>query len=239
MGLFDFTKKGKKTSQKAPKQKEEQFEIGPAGLMFNAKIQILASPKEYAKKIADEYVEAIKLSKDQKNNTNYHVLNVTISKPEKMKDEEKTNAQEKGVDLYKVFIETDIGVKDKSKIFDFCFDFMPFSIEVVDPMTIGFNASDLTEYVTNILATLHKIDGDLKKTIATNTLLNKQNQNLVKNMVRMLRNNVLLSLREKSKTIKELVQNIGIEEEQLQAFLDNMVSDKEIELKKGKYQVKK
>ena len=58
---------------------------------------------------------------------------------------------------------------------------------------------------------------------------------LSKNMVRMLRNNILLSLKEKAKDMKELSKNVGIPEDQLKPFVDKMIVDKEIKLEKNKY----
>jgi len=59
MGLFDFGKKEKKKEVSKEKPKENSFESGSEGLIFNAKFQVLTKSKEYAKQISDSYVENI------------------------------------------------------------------------------------------------------------------------------------------------------------------------------------
>lgn len=234
MGIFDFVKKEKKKeSSSKPKLKKEAFEVGANGLIFNAQIQILGSPKEYAKKVANDYLESIEKASDEKLGKKYHVIRKEVSSPKKYKPgENEQDLKHPSIELYSVFVDLDIGVKDKTRMFDFCFDFMPFSIEVIEPMRVGFDASDLTEYATNILATLHKIDEALKRS-------NAEKANLSRSMVRMLRNNIILSLKEKKRDLKEISKSVGIDQDQLKQFVDSMLADKEIKLEKGKYSVKK
>jgi len=239
VGFFDLLKgEKKKVKSAAKKQSVEAFELGQTGVLFNSQIQIVASPKAYAQKVAREYVEAIKVSKDLKQNKKYHVVRSRVSQPTKLKKREKEEG-EADVDLFKVLIDLEVGVKDRLKMFDFCFEFMPFSIEVIQPMNITLSAADLTEYLTSIQATLHKIDNDFKKANAANQVFKNNNETLTKNMIQMLKNNVLLSLREKDKDSKELAKNVGIPEEQLKPFLEKMIAHKDIKIEKNKYSIVK
>ncbi len=226
MGLFDFKKQDKK---KESSDKKEAFEIGKTGLIFNAKIQVLTNSKEYAEELSKKYVENITQAEDEKHNRKYHIISKKIEKPKKLKTADKQK-DEKG-SVFKFDLDLDIGIKNRSYLFDFCFDYLPFFVEVTSPMIIDFTASDLTNYVSSIQATIHKIDEALKEA-------NLKYQNMSKSMVRMLRNNILLSLKEKDKTLKEISKNVGIDEEQIKSFVENMVNDHEIKLKGGKYSVK-
>jgi len=119
---------------------------------------------------------------------------------------------------------------------------MPFFIEVTEPMNISFSANELSNYLSSIQATIHKIDEGLKTYKLRIEDLVGKHAILTKNMVRMLRNNILLSLKEKSKDIAELSKSVGISEEQLRPFVENMTKDlpnqpKEIKLEKSKYRV--
>lgn len=236
MGLFDFGKKEKKKEVSKEKPREEPFETGPEGLIFNAKFQVLTKSKEYAKQVADSYVENIKNSKDQKGHLKYFIIKQDVQKPRKLKKAEmKDLPPDSGKDIFTFMLDFDIGVQKKTNIFDFCFEYMPFFIEITEPMNISFTANQLTNYLSNIQTTIHKIDEGLKTyKLQIEDLLNKHTT-LSKNMIRMLRNNILLSLKEKSKNMEELSKNVGIPEDQLKPFVDKMVADNEIKLEKNKY----
>jgi hypothetical protein len=234
MGLFDFGKKEKKKETSKKSKPKEEFEVGENGLVFNAKFQILTKSKEYAQEVSKKYAESIKQAQDQKQNKKYFIIKQDISKPEKLSKEELKDVPGEN-EAYTCMLDFEIGVKKKTNIFDFCFEFMPFFVEVVSPMNINFTASELTNYITNIQATIHKIDETLKAyKLRTEDLTNKYGI-LSKNMVRMLRNNIILTLKQKSKDIKEISKSVGIPEEQLKPFIDTMVDDKEIKLEKNKY----
>jgi len=232
MGLFDFSKK-KKESKKESSKKE--FERGSEGIVFRTIIELLGAPKSYIEKTMKAYLDKIE------KNPNYKVLNAKIIKPKKVKkvDEETAKMHNVKEDLFSTYAELEIGVKNKGKVFDFCFDYMPSSVEVIEPMKIGFSADELSRFLSDIQATLHKIDFALKKTNAANKVLDSQNQNLRKNMVRMLRNNVILALKEADKELKELAKSVGIGEDQLKVFIENMIKDNEIKLQKNKYSLVK
>ncbi len=237
MGFFGLTKDKKKDSKKEHQEKKEKFEAGPNGLIFRAEIQVIASPKGYAAEVSQKYFEAIKDNKDAKQRRNYFIIKSNITKPELIPDEDKdkTDVKETTVDIYKVTISLEIGIKDKSKIFDFCFDYMPFLIEVIEPMNLSFNASEFNEYLMNIQATVHKIDDGLKQMNARYQLLQKDNKIYHDSMVRMIKNNVLLSLDIKNQTMPEISKKVGIAEKNLEKFINEMITDKEIKLEKNKY----
>lgn len=236
MGLFGLTKD--KKEKKPSKIKEEpEFEIGSDGLIFTATMQILASPKEYAVKIANNFVENMKGVADLKHGSKYYILKSKISKPEKLKDEEKDmkDKHESETNIFKILIDLEIGVKNKANIFDFCFDYMPFMIEVVEPANVSFGTHEFNDYLANIQATLHKIDEALKKTNAANQIFARDNKILLDNMIRTIKNNVLLSLKEGNKEAKDLAKNVGLPEQKLKQYLDQMVEDKEIVFDNKKY----
>ncbi|MEK6886989.1 MAG: hypothetical protein AABW88_04095 [Nanoarchaeota archaeon] len=253
MGLFDFGKlnfgkakmspsrkseigKEKKKEVSKRKSKDSEFEVGHEGIVFNAKFQVLTKSREYAKKISNDYFENIKNNTDQKGNTKYFIIKKEIEPPRKLKSDELEGLPpESGKDVFMSVLSFDIGIKQKVSIFEFCFEYMPFFIEVTEPMNITFSANELSNYLSDIQATVHKIDEALKTYKLKFDELSGKYSTLSTNMVRMLRNNILLSLKEKAKTMKELSKNVGISEEQLLPFVDKMVADKEITLEKNKY----
>lgn len=229
MGIFDFAKsKKEETKSLLPRAKKateysEKFELSSEGIRFVAIIELLGSPKKYIEDTVKAFVERIKHNKD------YKVLKAEISKPRKVKEKEvkKVDKSAEG-DLFSTFAEVEIAVSKKAKLFDFCFEYMPSSVEVIEPMNVTFSANDLSAFLTDIQATIHKVDFALKEVNAANTVLNR-------NMIQMLKNNILLAVRDKQRDLKELAKNVGIPESQLKPFVDKMVSEKEIALHNNKY----
>ena len=227
MGLFNFNKKEKK---KQPK-KEEEPELSQDGIVFRAIIELMGSPKKYIEDTTNAFIENIKKNQD------YKILKSKISKPKKVKDESIEETKER--EIFSTFAEVEVLAKKKEKIFDFCFNYMPSSVEIIKPMSLEFTANEISNYLSDIQATLHKIDFALKNANAANQVMNTRLQNLTKSMVRTLRNNILLSLREKNKDLKEISKNVGISEDQLKPFVDNMIKENEIKHEGGKYSVVK
>ena len=145
---------------------------------------------------------------------------IQISKPEQ-KDK-----------LFTVFAEIELYVKTPQDLVEFCFLYMPSSIEILEPEKIHFDAPAFSGFFNDLQGRLHQLDMLVKNLRAENKLLN-QNAHLV------LRNNILLSLKEKDKDLKTIARNIGIPEEKTKIFLDALIERAFLVVKKGKYSINK
>lgn len=242
MSLFNFKKTSKKAKRKEEKavSKKEESEPGQDGLTFNARFQILTKDRKYAEEISDNYVKNMENNKDAKGNRKYFIIKKIIDAPRKLKkDEMEGIPQGAGKNVFISMLDLDVSTKKKTNVFDFCFEYMPFFIEIISPMNINFTANELTNYITSIQSTIHKIDEGLKiSKLRMEDVVNKYNI-MSKNVVRLLRNNIILSLKEKDKDLKIISENVGIPENQLKPFLDNMIKDNEIKLEENKYKTVK
>lgn len=61
-------------------------------------------------------------------------------------------------DLYTCFAEVEVEVVGLSKLMDLVFDFMPSSIEIIDPMNLDLNCQEATMFVNDLAGRLHKYD---------------------------------------------------------------------------------
>lgn len=61
-------------------------------------------------------------------------------------------------DLYTCFAEVEVEVTGLSKLMDLVFDFMPSSIEIIDPMNLELNCQEATMFVNDLAGRLHKYD---------------------------------------------------------------------------------
>ena len=205
--------KAKKPEKKKSRAAEE-IDRDIYAIKAVAIIEILGAPMDYVKKTMENYLEKLGDENDLKINV------VHISKPEQ-KDK-----------FFSIYAEVELFVKKPSRIVDFCFDYMPSSIELLEPEHISFDSHSFSNFFNDLQARLHRLDMTVKNLTAENRLLN-QNAHLI------LRNNILLSLKEKEKDLKTIARNIGIQEEKTKEFLDALVEKGFIIFKSGKYSLNK
>lgn len=187
---------GKAASKDLVKEKLEKGYIH-----FSTIVEILGAPKEHVMATLKAYVD--KIRKDEQ----YVVLKEDFSEP---KEAEKMFAQ---------FVELDMLAKDASAIAFFCFDYMPSSIEIVEPEQFSYRAADFSGFFNDMQARLHKIDRFVKELAA-------QHKNLLRNSNLLLRNNVILALTYKGPLqLDVLGKTVGIPPEQIKPFLEQMLKE--------------
>ncbi|PIN71973.1 hypothetical protein COV21_03640 [Candidatus Woesearchaeota archaeon CG10_big_fil_rev_8_21_14_0_10_45_5] len=115
-------------------------------------------------------------------------------------------------------MELDIRFRSIEGLFGFCIDFMPSSVDILEPEKIDYDSAELTRNVNDLMAKLHKIDSALKQ-------VNVENELLQHNAMLLLRNNVIITLGEKKMNLKELSSRTGVPEEQLKNFLELWIKE--------------
>ncbi len=167
-------------------------------IKFRAILEVLGAPKEHVEKSISLFVDNIKKSED------YTVLSDEIHPVE--------DAQEK--DMFVTFAELEIETERLGNIANFCFDFMPSSIEIIEPERLTYLASDLSNFFNDLQAKLHDLDMTVKQ-------FRVQNSNLKNNSVKLLRNMILLTLRHEGPlTVEKLGERVGIPVDQLRPILE-------------------
>ena len=207
-------KKIKKPEKKEKRAIAEEIDRDIWQIKAVAIIEILGAPEEHVKKTMDAYLGKLKNEKDLKTS----IINIS-------------DAEQKDK-LFSIYAEVELFAKKPSRIVDFCFDYMPSSIELLEPESIKFDSHSFSNFFNDLQARLHNMDMLVKNLTAENKILN-QNAHLI------LRNNILLSLREKDRDLKAISSNIGIPEEKTKIFLDALVEKGFLILKKGKYSLNK
>lgn len=219
-------KKTAKTAKKTTKKKTQGSQKKETGMQESeleidrdewpikatAIVEILGSPKDHVIKTMDSYIEKMKKEK-----------NIKILEAKKSKVEQKEK-------LFSIFADIEMLAKTPSNIVDYCFDYMPSSIELIEPENVKFNSHEFSNFFNDLQARLHQLDMIVKKLRAENKVLN-QNAHFI------LRNNILLSLREKPKDLATISKNIGIPEDKTKVFLDSLVKQGFVNLEKDKYKL--
>src|SRR3989338_6418390 len=102
--------------------------------------------------------------------------------------------------------------KDIAKMVWFCFDYLPSSVEIIDPEHIHYTSHDFSSFLNDLQARMHLVSNDLKITTQKNEILDRNGQNL-------LRNFILHILRQKDESLQGLSSILGIPEKQLGPFI--------------------
>jgi hypothetical protein len=195
------------------KEKEIREKIEKGYIHFSSIIEVLGKPKEHVKETIKQYVEKIKKNK------NFTILDEQYSEPKEQDD------------LFSTFVELEALAKNSAEILFFCFDYMPSSIEIIQPEEITYRKNEFSGFLNDMQARLHAIDMALKQYKSRNTML-------IKNSAVLLRNMVIITLEKDEKTIEEITKKIGIKKEQLENVLNVMIKENRIKKKGKKYGLK-
>lgn len=147
-----------------------------------------------------------------------------------MIDEYYSEAKEHGEkkELFAVFAELEMLVKSPETLVWLSFDYMPSSIEIIEPETLRYKRTELANFVNDLLARLHDVDMKFKNVIMDSNLSGKSNEILLKKLV-------LALLKNKGATLEELSEDSGIEAKALFMFLGSMINDNIIKKEGERY----
>lgn len=168
-------------------------------------IEVVGKPKEHVEQAMNGYIEKIK--KDER----MEILNQGID-PIK-----ETDVEGQGK-FFATFAELEMKFKDMFILGNFCFDYMPSSIEIIEPEEFKLSNRDIAAVFNDLQGKLHQVDMVAKQA-------NMQNRNISKNMYGLLKNFINLLLKSKPMDIKQLCKFIGTDEKTLQPILDRLVKD--------------
>lgn len=122
-------------------------------------IQVLGKPADYVEKALGMALEH--LAKDKKG----EIIEKTVHKAEKVKDTK---------DVYTTFAEIEILTPNFSKLIEIIFDYMPSSVEIVEPANFALKLEDANSVLNDLAMRLHQYDTLLKKSrLEINALVNK------------------------------------------------------------------
>ena len=177
-------------------------------------IEIMGSPKEHVESTLKSLVKTLKEDNS---------INVITS--------EMFDAEEKDK-FFSAFTEVEILFKNVSALIGFCFDYMPSSVEVLDPDHLKYKAHDISGLLNDLLARLHKSDMIFKN-------LNAESKLLKENFNKLLQNTITLSLNKRMLTTERIAAAIGIDKEKLEPFLKALTEKGLLTLDENKYSLTK
>ncbi len=181
-------------------------------IIFRTVLEVVGRPKDYVEHALKEYIE--KLEKDSQ----YGVMSKEIADIEKQEKEE----------LWMTFVELEIRTSSFGNIINFCFDYMPSLIEILEPNELVSSNAVVSSMFNDLQARLHQVDMVAKQ-------LRLENEHLRKNTQDLLKNYIVVLLGNQNLTSAQLSRFTGVNIDQLEDFLDQLIDEKRIDLKEGIY----
>ena len=179
-------------------------------IKFRTVIEVLGQPKEHVEEAIKGYMQKLKEDKE------YTVLN-----------EEYAEAEQKE-DLWATFVEAEIDTKKLGNIVDFCFDYMPSMIDILEPSEVVFTNEELSPLLNDLMAKLHSVDMVAKQ-------FRLENQHLLNDAKNLLKNYITILLQQRNLTAESLSKLTGVVQEKLEDFLDELIDEGKVDLKEGIY----
>lgn len=181
-------------------------------IIFRTVIEILGKPKEHVEKALKDYVKQIK------EDENFKVIKEDFAEIKKQEDQ----------DLWAIFVELEIKTAKIDHIIDFCFEYMPSILEIVNPKKLTLEDSQISGFLNDLQAKLHQVDMVAKQ-------VKLENDHLKTNMAGLLKNYIVVLLSKANLTSQQLSKLTGVRQEKLEDFLDQLIDEGKIDLKEGVY----
>lgn len=183
--------------------KEVRERVDGGAYVARTILEIVGKPKEHVEETLETYLK--KISDDEK----YHLVSI---------ETEDAIAVEESEDFFSTFAEIEFVTKDFTQLMNFVVDYMPASIEVIEPTSVQLQASNLSDMLTELVGRLHSIDMEFKKAAARTALLGQSVDILTKNAI-------LILLQGGSRFKEDVAKIVGIKEDQIGHFLDLLIKD--------------
>ena len=106
-------------------------------------VEMMGAPGKYVKESLSKHIMILNQIRDIK------VNHIKVSEPAEVKDS-------KG--LYTCFAEADFETETLNRLFETMFDFMPSSIEVIEPSKVNLDSHEATALLNNLSGRLHRYD---------------------------------------------------------------------------------
>jgi hypothetical protein len=187
-------------------KKEVEERLTNEAFLARAIFEMVGKPKKHIESALKDYVQ--RFSKEE----GFGLVSYEVHDAEKY---------EGSKDLYSTFAEVEFVAKDHLALLNFCVDYMPASVEVLEPERLHVDANYLSNLLTELVGRMHLIDGEFKKVVAKTNVLT-QSLNI------MAQNSILILLNMGPRTAEKISEVVGIKTDQLDVYLNKLVEDKKI-----------
>ena len=184
-------------------------------VLFRAVVEVLGKPKEHVDSTLNGYLKKLK------ENSRYQVVKEDLAELKQHEDSE----------LWMAFAELEIRTAGVGEIIDFCFDYMPSLIEIIEPEELQLDSLVVSSFLNDLQAKLHSVDMLAKQMKMENQLTNNS-------LARLLNNYIKVLLQDHNLSSEQLSKLTGMNLEVLEDYLDKMIDEGKIDMKEGIYFLK-
>nr|MBA4404717.1 hypothetical protein [Nanoarchaeum sp.] len=117
-------------------------------IIANTMIEIAGAPVEHVKKTMDKVIELVSQDKNLK------LIKSETGEPKENEFDHPTKKGEK-IKVWSTFTEFEIEFKNFDTLTNFCFEFMPSSIDIIEPVQLKIGAEEINLTLNDILGRLH------------------------------------------------------------------------------------
>jgi len=114
-------------------------------------VEIVGRPANHVKESLVAHVNQLNSIKGVK------MTSMNVSEPKEIQLPEQEQAREVQP-MYTCFAEVEITTENLSKLIEVVFDYMPASVEIIEPNDLDFNLSQATAFLNDLAGRLHKYD---------------------------------------------------------------------------------
>lgn len=114
-------------------------------------VEMAGRPAAHLTESLEKHVSILKDIKDAE------VHEIKVSEPREIKIDDKAKSKDEEA-MFTAFAECDFEVPSFSRLTETMFDFMPSSIEVIEPSSIDLEMGEATDLLNNISGRMHRYD---------------------------------------------------------------------------------
>ncbi len=157
-----------------------------------------------------------------------NVLIKNIADDNKVKLEQREVYEAKEVqNFFSAFAEVDVLFEETRSLIDFCFDYMPSSIDIIEPGELRIDSKSLSLFLNDLTGRLHSINAKMANKNAESKIMMQNAETLLSNLLKM-------TLKD-PKSLDEITGKVGIKKQKLQAILGKYTQMGKVTKKDGKY----
>ncbi len=192
-------------------ERQIKSKVADGYLYVRVILEIVGKPKEHVEESLKDYVKKIKADK------NHVIVKEKTEKAEPHQD-----------DLFSAFSEIEMLMKNSDALLSFCFDYMPSSIEIIEPERIILKNSEFNGFINDMLS----------RTISLNTTVLEMQERAnyyISNTAVLLRNFLVVLFSSRPMTLKQASQYLGIKEQDTLKVIDVLIKEGKVKKNQDKY----
>jgi putative lipoic acid-binding regulatory protein len=120
-------------------------------------IEVMGSPKEHVEKALVDVINKLK------NDKQIEVVNVKAYEAEQQENK-----------LWSTFADIEIETKNLKKLSDICYDYMPSTLEILEPIGMEMQSIEVQDFINDVLTRMHKYAMVIRKLQTENIYMMKE-----------------------------------------------------------------